>query len=313
MYLVQKSSPKLSEDGPSEHPSPVSVLNASIYREIKPSPMKIQATEGTKTDHVTGGNGLIDLGDEHCEDEEQWNPAYSFSEATTTTIFSPEINRKKLQNVEHLVQKLKRLNSSHDETSQDYIASLCENNDPNTDHRYISEILLASGLLLRDLGSELTKFQLHPSGHPINPELFLVLEQTKGRSSSSSSNEKLNRKLVFDAVNETLVEKLPFKDPWMKRKVLSAQQLLKEVCSEIETVKKQAEKRSDKLLLEGQEEDFLKCILDEDVTTRSEKWTDFDDDVVPGLVLDIERLLFKDLVSEVVHGEIGRLQLVTDS
>ncbi|CAG7899629.1 unnamed protein product, partial [Brassica rapa] len=258
-------------------------------------------------------NLMQTVSDEHCEEEEQWNPAYSFSETTTATTFSPETNRKKLQNVEHLVQKLKRLNSSHDETSQDYIASLCENNDPNTDNRYISEILLASGLLLRDLSSESTTFQLHPSGHPINPELFLVLEQTKGRSRSSSSNEKLNRKLVFDGVNETLVEKLPFKDPWMKRKVLSAQQLLKEVCSEIETVKKQAEKRSDKLLLEGQQEDFLKCILDEDVTTRSEKWTDFDDDVVPGLVLDIERLLFKDLVSEVVHGEIGRLQLVTDS
>ncbi|CAF2109335.1 hypothetical protein HID58_081350 [Brassica napus] len=243
-------------------------------------------------------NLMQTVSDEHCEEEEQWNPAYSFSETTTTTTLSPEINRKKLQNVEHLVQKLKRLNSSHDETSQDYIASLCENNDPNTDHRYISEILLASGLLLRDLSSELTTFQLHPSGHPINPELFLVLEQTKGRS---SGYEKLNRKLVFDAVNETLVKKLAIKDPWMKRKVLSAQQLLKEVCSEIETVKKKAEKRSGNLLLlEEQEEDFLKCILDEDVRTRSEKWTDFDD-VVPGLVLDIERLLFKDLVNEVVH------------
>ncbi|KAG2254157.1 hypothetical protein Bca52824_084293 [Brassica carinata] len=66
----------------------------------------------------------------------------------TASSFSPEINRKKFQNVEHLVQKLRRLNSSHDEVNRDYIASLCENADPNTDHRYISEILLASGLLL---------------------------------------------------------------------------------------------------------------------------------------------------------------------
>lgn len=266
----------------------------------------------TETAKTVVSNLMQNVSGEHCQDEEQWNPAYSFSETTTATTFSPEINRKKLQNVEHLVQKLKRLNSSHDETSQDYIASLCENNDPNTDQRYISEILLASGLLLRDLSSESTTFQLHPSGHPINPELFLVLEQTKG-SRSSSGNEKLNRKLVFDAVNETLVKKLAFEDQWMKRgkaamkrKVLSAQQLLKEVCSEIETVKKQAEKRSGNLfLLEDKEEDFLKCILDEDVMTRSsEKWTDFDD-VVPGLVLDLERLLFKDLVSGIVHGESG--------
>lgn len=339
--MFQKSSPKFSEDGSSEHPSPVSVLNASIYREIKPSLVKMQASEGSKTslytyiywknanidvfnqlpsfisdletDHVAGGNGPIDSGDEHCE-EDQWNPAYSFS--MTTTSFSPEINRKKLQNVEHLVQKLRRLNSSHDETSQDYIASLCENNDPNTDHRYISEILLASGLLLGDLGSGLTTFQLHPSGHPINPELFLVLEQTKGNS-NSSSNEKLNRQLVFDAVNEMLVKKLAFvestADPWMKRakamrRVLSAQQFLKELCSEIETLQKQAKKRSENFLfLEGEEEDILKCILDEDMAIRSGKWTNFDD-VIPGLVLDLERLLFKDLVSEIVHGEIGRLQ-----
>jgi hypothetical protein len=264
---------------------------------------------------VTGVNGSINSGVEHCE-EDQWNPAYSFSK--TTTSFSPEMNRKKLQNVEHLVQKLKRLNSSHDETSQDYIASLCENSDPDTDHRYISEILLASGLLLRDLGSGLTTFQLHPSGHPINPELFLVIEQTKG--CSSSSNEKINRKLVFDAVNEMLGKKLAFVesyvDPWMKqakarKKVLSAQNLLKELCSEIEILQKQAKKRSENLLLleeeEEEEEDFLKCILDEDMAIQSEKWTDFDD-AIPGLVLDMERLLFKDLVKEIVHGEIDRLQ-----
>lgn len=52
---------------------------------------------------------------------------------------------------------------------------------------------------------------------------------------------------------------------------------------------------------------------------RSGKWTEFDD-VVPGIVLHLERLLFKDLVSEVVHGEIDRLQptpsrrvVITDS
>ncbi|KAH0866023.1 hypothetical protein HID58_083234 [Brassica napus] len=302
--LMQNASQKSSGDGSSEHPSPVSVLNASIYRDIKPS----QASEGTKTD-----------------EEDEWNPAYSFSKTTTT--LSPEVNRKKLQNVEHLVQKLKRLNSSHDEASQDYVASLCENSGADTDHRYISEILLASGLLLRDLASESTTFQLHSSGHPINPELFLVLEQTKG-SSGGGNEKKLNRKVVFDAVNEMLVKKLAIVDvePWlkrgkgMKRRVFSAQQLLKELCSEIETMQKEAKRRSDNLFLLGeQEEDFLKCILDEDMEMRSEKWTEFDD-VVPGIVLHLERLLFKDLVSEVVHGEIDRLQptpsrrvVITDS
>uniref|UniRef100_A0A1J3GXG1 Protein LONGIFOLIA 1 n=1 Tax=Noccaea caerulescens TaxID=107243 RepID=A0A1J3GXG1_NOCCA len=309
--MQNKSSPRFSEEGSPanlslaalEHPSPISVLDTSIYRETEPSPVK---TQGNVAAH--------DSGDEHCED--QWNPAYSFSE--TTSSFSPEINRKKLQNVEHLVQKLRRLNSSHDEASQDYIASLCETADPNTNHRYISEILLASGLLLRDLGSGLTTFQLHPSGHPINPELFFVLEQTKGSSSTTHllhkeeskvvNKEKLNRKMVFDTVNEILVEKLALveatKNPLMKssaKKATSAQQLLKELCSDIETLQKQATKRSEDFLLE-EEDDFLKSILAEDVMIRSGNWVDFNGEI-SGLVLDVERLIFKDLVNEIVHAE----------
>ncbi|CDY42438.1 BnaC02g22700D [Brassica napus] len=315
--MQNKSSPRFSEDGSSanlslvalEHPSPISVLDTSIYREMEPSPVK---TQGYVVAHDSGD-------DEHCED--QWNPAYSFS--ATTSTFSPEINRKKLQNVEHLVQKLRRLNSTHDEANQDYIASLCETPDPNTDHRYISEILLASGLLLRDLGSGLTTFQLHPSGHPINPELFYVLEQTKGSSnthlllhkeeSKALNKEKLNRKLVFDTVNELLVEKLASVEattnPLMKssaKKVMSAQQLLKELCSDIETLQRQATKRSENFLLE-EEDDFLKSVLAEDVMIRSGNWVNFSGET-SGLVLDVERLVFKDLVNEIVHAETSRLQ-----
>ncbi|CAN7041003.1 unnamed protein product [Brassica rapa subsp. trilocularis] len=316
--MHNKSSPRFSEDGSSanlslvalEHPSPISVLDTSIYREMEPSPVKTQGSYVVA--HDSGD-------DEQCED--QWNPAYSFSETTST--FSPEINRKKLQNVEHLVQKLRRLNSTHDEANQDYIASLCETSDPNTDHRYISEILLASGLLLRDLGSGLTTFQLHPSGHPINPELFYVLEQTKGSSnthlllhkeeSKALNKEKLNRKLVFDTVNELLVEKLASVEattnPLMKssaKKAMSAQQLLKELCTEIESLQRQATKRSENFLLE-EEDDFLKSILAEDVMIRSGNWVDFSGEF-SGLVLDVERLIFKDLVSEIVHAETSRLQ-----
>ncbi|XP_010537398.1 PREDICTED: protein LONGIFOLIA 1 [Tarenaya hassleriana] len=301
-FTEDSSSANLSVSAP-EYPSPVSVLDASVYREISSSPVKTQNTTGN------GSNG--------CED--QWNPAYSFAE--NTSGFSPEINRKKLRNVEHLVQKLRRLNSSHDEASQDYIASLCETTGRNSDHRYISEILLASGLLLRDLGSGLTTFQLHPSGHPINPELFLVLEQTKGSSKTKALNEeKLHRKLMFDAVNEILVEKLAFveaaTDPWtesakMAKKALSAQQLLKELCSEIETLQRKSKKRSENLALEEEEEDdFLKGVLSEDVIVRSGNWSEFNSEI-SGLVLDIERLLFKDLVDEIVHGGTGRLRAKT--
>lgn len=51
-----------------------------------------------------------------------------------------------------------------------------------------------------------------------------------------------------------------------------------------------------------EEEDGLKGILTEDVMHRSESWTDFSCEV-PGVVLDVERLVFKDLVNEIVIGE----------
>nr|GEY46944.1 protein longifolia 1-like [Tanacetum cinerariifolium] len=46
---------------------------------------------------------------------------------TYSACVSSKINRKKLQTIKHLVQKLIRLNSTHDEGHTDYIASLCEN------------------------------------------------------------------------------------------------------------------------------------------------------------------------------------------
>ncbi|XWS47918.1 hypothetical protein CRYUN_Cryun13aG0027400 [Craigia yunnanensis] len=314
--LQKKSTSRLDEDGTEaelamvapEHPSPVSVLDTSIYRDDAPSPLK-------QISNTAEGNGAEGLNDVH--NEEQWNPADKCMSNNVGSSLTSEINRKKLQNIEHLVQKLRRLNSNHDEDSKDYIASLCENTNP--DHRYISEILLASGLLLRDLSSGLTTFQLHPSGHPISPELFFVLEQTKASSllSKEESNtgkvshskpdhEKFHRKLIFDSVNEILVRKLAlvgaFPEPWINsgklaKKTLSAQKLLKEFCLEIE----QLQAKKSKCNLE-EEEDGLKSILWEDVMCRSESWTDFNCEI-SGMVLDVERLVFKDLVDELVIGE----------
>lgn len=209
--------------------------------------------------------------------------------------FTSEMNQNKLQSIENLVQKLRRVNSSHDEAGTDYIASLCENTDP--DHRYISEILLASGLLLRDL----TDFQFHPSGHPINPELFLVLEQTKAGSVLHTTPD--NRKLVFDTVNEILGRKLAPADPWLRRLELTrtatnAQKLLRELCSEIERLqggKGQCSSRGS-----GEDEERWKGVVCRDVMHHG--WMGFDDEISCA-VLDIERSIFKDLVNEIVIGE----------
>ncbi|KAG2679501.1 hypothetical protein I3760_11G052900 [Carya illinoinensis] len=320
--MQKEPTPRLDEDESlaelatvaPEHPSPVSVLDGSVYRDDAPSPVK-------QTPNSLKGGGSQDYNDSHVVD--QWNPTDNLLSNGMESGLTSEINRKKLQNIEHLVQKLRRLNSNHDEGRTDYIASLCENSNP--DHRYISEILLASGLLLIDLSSELTTFQLHPSGYPINPELFFVLEQTKAsslllkedRSPGMSANsktdwEKFQRKLIFDAVNELLVTKLFFTgvcpEPWLKpeklaRKTFSAQKLLKELCIEVEQF--QAKKLVCSL---EDEEDGLKSILWEDVMHRSGSWTGFLQGEISGIVLDVERLIFKDLVDEIVIGEAASMR-----
>ncbi|GMI72200.1 TON1 Recruiting Motif 4, LONGIFOLIA 3 [Hibiscus trionum] len=318
--MQKKSTSRLVEDGSvaelamaaPEHPSPVSVLDTSVYRDDAPSPVKqiLNIPEGAAEGFHDGHK------------DEQWNSADNCLSNSVGTGPVSEINRKKLQKIEYLVQKLRRLNSTHDEASTDYIASLCENANP--DHRYISEILLASGLLLRDLGSGSTMLQLHPSGHPINPELFFVLEQTKASTlqSKEDSNsgkvsvlkpdhEKFHRKLIFDLVNEILVGKLALvgasPEAWINsgklaRKTLNAQKLLKELCTEIEHL--QANKSNSNV---EEEEDGLKNILWEDVMCRSESWTDFNGEI-SRMVLDVERLVFKDLVNEIVIGEGGNLR-----
>lgn len=226
--------------------------------------------------------------------------------------FSSEMNQKKLERVECLVQKLRRLNSAHDEISKDHIASLCENTNP--DHRYISEVLLASGLLLKGFSSGTQQIQLHSSGQPINPDLFLVLEQTKiswlsktepackSILRSKADKDKLKRKLLFDTVNEILIQKLSLTDPqcnpWLlpsklAGEVPSGQRLLKELCSEIDRLKPNNLDDND---------DRSKSILREDVMRRAESWKDFCKEI-SDLVLNIERLIFKDLVDEIVNGE----------
>ncbi|RDX97341.1 Protein LONGIFOLIA 1, partial [Mucuna pruriens] len=298
---------ELATDAPDHH-SLDSVFDVSVFKYDMPSPVKriSNAPEaGDAQDSKENGN------------TDQWNPA---DDLFVNNTGCREMNCKKLQSIDRLIQKLRQLNSSHDETRIDYIASLCENTNP--DHRYITEILLASGLLLRALSCELLTFQHHSSGHPINPDLFLVLEQTKLSSLLSKEGsslgkvaymklnaEKWHRKLIFDAVNEILGAKLrSFLEPWLKpnkltTKVATAQKLLKGLCFEVQ--KLQSVKPDCSLEDEG---DGLKSMLWEDVMCHSESWTSFHGEL-PGLVLDVERLIFKDLIEEFVIDEAASLQL----
>ncbi|KAI4326574.1 hypothetical protein MLD38_031874 [Melastoma candidum] len=276
-----------------EHHSPVSVLDPSVHIEDDPAPVKMMRNS------LRGSSANLSS---HNLGEDPFDVKIDVINAPS----APEIDRKKLQNIERLVQKLRRVNSTHDEESTDYIASLCENSDP--DHRYISEILLASGLLLRDLGSGPATFQLHSSGQAINPELFPVLEQTKSSGTMKEAPTKIHRKLIFDAVNEILTDKLTSigipEEPWptsvgsLARKTLKAQKLLKELCTEIEVLDS---RNPSTLTSGGEDDDGLKGILWEDVVRRAGSWTEFREER-SGIVLGIERLIFKDLVSEILAG-----------
>ncbi|XP_010660611.1 protein LONGIFOLIA 1 isoform X2 [Vitis vinifera] len=274
-----------------EQPSPVSVLDAAFYKDDLPSPVK-KISNAFKDDETLN------------YDEMEWatvglNHLYDSSRPS----LSSDINHKKLENIENLVQRIRELNSTHNEFSVDLIASLCDKTNP--DHRYISEILLASGLLRDCSGLMITK--LHQSSHPINPKLFLVLEQNRDvanilndkYSSQNTAQSKLQRKLIFDVVNEILFQKLAFtgsSEPcFLPNKIVrrsqNGQELLRELCSEIDQ-------------LQGNNSD---CSLEnevswEDIMHRSANRADFHGEV-SGIALDVERLIFKDLIGEVLNGE----------
>uniref|UniRef100_A0ACD5UA28 Uncharacterized protein n=1 Tax=Avena sativa TaxID=4498 RepID=A0ACD5UA28_AVESA len=275
-----------------ERPSPVSVLDSSFDQDNSFCTSKTSK--------------LSNVDDErHPSDE---------SLKHSGTKLTAESGNSKFANVASLLQKLQQLTLHKDDDEAppvDHIAFLCEVQIP--DHRYVSEILLASGLLMKDLGSGLSQIQLHSSGYPINPDLFLVLEQRKSGWTSkpdsvhqnrrSDDPKRAHRKLMFDAVNNLLLQKFEKEisahstsSLTRAREVSSGQQLVKAICTEIEHLKTERSRMC--------HEDSSRVIPDADILNRLEGWTtSFSQQQLPGMVLEIERSIFKELVDEVVRGE----------
>ncbi|XAR71302.1 hypothetical protein NMG60_11028501 [Bertholletia excelsa] len=288
-----------------EQPSPISVLDATFYGEETPSPVK-KISSAFEDDETLDSNqaewDVMDL--DHLPNGTRPN-------------LSPAFGREKLENIKQLICKLRQVNV-YSETATGYSASLHENTDQ--DHSYVTKILLASGLL-KDLGSSSPIIQLHSSGHLINPDLFLVLEQTidsvgwpendhsTRKICQSNSLGKIHRKLIFDTVNEILVHKLTsvtFCDPWISpnsvgAKSFGGQKLLKEVCLEINHLQAQPHWGV------GYEDDDLINILTKDMMHEKQNWESYYTEF-PELILDIERLIFKDLIDEILAGEIAAFQ-----
>ena len=171
--------------------------------------------------------------------------------------------------------------------------------DASGDHKYVSEILLASGLL-RDLEYSMISIQLNKARLPINPGLFFILEQNKGMGLRQHQTEIIRRKLIFDTVNEILAQRFTAEGCTKPRltanpittmeNISKGEQLLKTLCLEIDRL----------------QENNSQCVLEDDKEDLT--WNDLQchgmnlkafEGETPGIVLDIERMIFRDLVNEV--------------
>jgi len=265
-------------------PSPVSVLDTSFY-------------------HKRISDSFRD-GETHSS-EECWNP--NSLPDTPQSKASSEVNQIKPENLEVLIQKLEQLQSMNEEDAsiKEFMASVTANKD----HQYIYEILLASGLLHKEHSIAVLPGQLQPSNYPINPELFLILEQTKpdlvsafqtvsgAKKSCKPCTGRLHRRLVFDLVNETIAQKMSVcrsgrqTVKFLQSRKLSGWQLFKDLCTEV-----------DRLIKCSDEEENENMIFDEDTVNGTKDWMSFDT-VLHGMVWEIERSIFKGLIDEVIGGE----------
>ncbi|ONM59452.1 Protein LONGIFOLIA 2 [Zea mays] len=265
-------------------PSPVSVLDTSFY-------------------HKRISDSFKD-GETHSS-EECWNP--NSLPDTPQSKASSEANQIKPENLEVLIQKLEQLQSMNEEDAS--IKEVMASVTANKDHQYIYEILLASGLLHKEHSITALPAQLQTSNYPINPELFLILEQTKPdlvfafqavsgtKKTCKPYTGKLHRRLVFDLVNETIAQKMiicrsgsqPAK--FLQSRKLSGWQLFKDLCTEVDR----------QIKCTGEEENG-NMILDEDTVNGTKDWMSFDT-MLHGIVWEIERSIFKGLIDEVIGGE----------
>ncbi|KAK8553182.1 hypothetical protein V6N13_089396 [Hibiscus sabdariffa] len=280
-----------------EQPSPVSVLDATFFGDESPSPVKkkSKAFEGVKS-RIPNDADRSSIGLSYLPICRETGPRF-------------KTDCRKAENIQHLVQRFMNLDSVNE------IENICKSSNP--DHEYIAKVMSASGLL-NELDFSLA-YQLHPSpsGHLINPNLFPALEQIKAsnwflnrKHSGRKVNqldpiEKSHRQLIFDAVNEILIIKSVKKGSYKQWTFPSrredrrqkTQQLVRDLCSEIDELQTTS----------NIEDKDLKIILRGDLPIGSMDWTDFPSEI-PWLVLDLERLIFKDLICEVISSEVANLQ-----
>lgn len=317
--LQQVSDTKLPEGTPSdgssaeltislrEQPSPVSVLDSAFYGDESPSPVKKRPTtfQGFYADYESP---------EASNETEGKDTDLRCSPYSRGTSFSHGTTHQQQENFKQSAQIPSELNS---DDSKSITRPL--HKEANLEKAYVAEILLASGFI-----NNLNFINLSCHGHQlkeaINPKLFFILEQTTAsrflsdskpnRAANTRTHDKHQRKLMFDAVNEIMSQKLAVTgfgshlQPISRRStgLKTGQQLLQEICKEINQLQLNSSNQS-----LDDEDDFLTTIIEKDLTHRSGNWTDISSET-SSLVLDIERLVFKDLIVELIHDETSHAQ-----
>ncbi|GLJ49199.1 hypothetical protein SUGI_1038290 [Cryptomeria japonica] len=288
LHLNQCEEMLISSTAPeaSEQPSPVSVLDASLFYQddLSPSPVKKCLIPFKEGETREAGN------QDHWIDFNYYSP-------DPIPVSPMAINSKLLKNVQSLVRKLEDLASTEDTTMDLQMKSIA-NQHKAPEYKYMLEILSASGLLQKDPDS--LPMEFHASGFPINPELFHVLEQ-KRNTKKSDDHEKLDRKLLFGTVNDILQRKLypylQFQQPWIIKQHNSllactrpsGEHLVKLVWDELQGF------LSSFPPVDSYETIF--SIMQKDLAENAERWCDYRSDIGE-VVLDVERMIFKDLIDE---------------
>ncbi|XP_029125517.1 protein LONGIFOLIA 1 isoform X2 [Cajanus cajan] len=279
-----------------EQPSPVSVLDAAFYREEPPSPVKKKSDISKDLDEALN---TYDSSEENSED-------LPLSSNSAKANFSSGINDTYLK-TQNLVQFLQQI-----DYNDERLTNFRDDKDP--DHKYVSEILLASGLLSNPSSNQV----FHSSSYPINPKLFLALEQIKTNKmgfdiennakkiAGLHSPDQMQRKLIFDVINDILAQKLIFESTtlWCQPdqpagRKLRGQLLLDELCTEIDKL----QHRNRNVNLDNEDENLANLLWEEIMhcpTIYTKSYS-----AIPDVVLDIERLIFKDLITEVVRSELA--------
>ncbi|VFQ79568.1 unnamed protein product [Cuscuta campestris] len=273
-----------------EQPSPVSVLDATFFIEDSPPPVKKTKSLAFGDHDVTNAYGA------EWNAEELGNLPFS-----TEQNLGSAHNHKNAENIDSLFHKCMPLKSVLCEDDMNEIAQFYQSH--TSDHQYITKILLASGIF-KDLESVSTTAHLHPSSHLINPMLFHVLEQAEESSWPTYKGppkiffkvqleQKIHRKNVFDTVNEILLRKLALEHTVMHGRNLSGYKILKELYAEMGHLRPESD------CSQYTQDDELDRITKTDLKHEWEDWVEHHGEL-PSLVLDIERLIFKDLLTEVI-------------